>query len=231
MNLDKEEPLSPSVEALLVSERMFESQPENVRWRAVARARAVVQDGIPASRAKAWLSGWGLKTAVSGVVVTTALSAAAIRASHRSKASAPGGTPAFEIKSRAPNPRGTPAYTAPTTTQEDGVTSTSQEEAPVHTAPAAPRTLHERYALELKVLQPAREAVARGDFSSALATLAEHERRFPNGQLAEEREALRVQALSGLGRTEEAGRAAAVFRERFPASVLLSRMRSLQRSQ
>jgi TolA-binding protein len=230
MNVHKEEPLSPSVEALLASERMFEPQPENVRWRAVARARAVVQGGAPGTRAKAWLSGWGLKTAVSGVVVTTALSAAAIRASHRTKASAPDGTPAFEIKSRAPNPPGAPTTTAPPTTQDDGVTSTSKNEAPVHTAPAAPRTLHERYALELKVLQPAREAVARGDFSSALATLAEHERRFPNGQLAEEREALRVQALSGLGRTEEAGRAAAAFRERFPASVLLSRMRSLQRS-
>jgi hypothetical protein len=211
-----------------VSARRFEAQPEDVRRRAVARARAVVRGGIPASRAKAWFGGWGLKAAVSGVVVTTALSAAAIRAIHRSKASAREGTPAFEIRSRAPNPPATSADMAPPTTQDDGVTS--KEETPVHTAPATPRTPHERYALELKLLQPARAAVARGDFSSALAPLADHERRFPKGQLAEEREALRVQALSGLGRTEEASRAAQAFRERFPASVLLSRMRSLQRS-
>jgi hypothetical protein len=39
--------------------------------------------------------------------------------------------------------------------------------------------------------------------------------------LVEEREALRVKALSGLGRTEEARRAADSFEARFPRSVLL----------
>jgi outer membrane protein assembly factor BamD (BamD/ComL family) len=86
----------------------------------------------------------------------------------------------------------------------------------------------ERYALELKVLQPARAALARGDFSAALASIAEHRRRFPDGQLSEEREALRVQALSGLGRNEEATRAAAAFRKNFPGSVLISRMQALR---
>jgi len=39
--------------------------------------------------------------------------------------------------------------------------------------------------------------------------------------LLEEREALRVKALSGLGRVEEARRAAHAFEARFPRSVLL----------
>ena len=39
---------------------------------------------------------------------------------------------------------------------------------------------------------------------SALKALAEHERKFGNGVLAEERAAARIQALCALGRTAEA---------------------------
>ena len=70
-------------------------------------------------------------------------------------------------------------------------------------------------------MRQARAAVARGDFAAALTPLAEHTRLFKNGRLVEEREALRVKALMGLGRSEEARRAAAAFRARFPRSVLL----------
>jgi hypothetical protein len=70
-------------------------------------------------------------------------------------------------------------------------------------------------------MRQARGAVARGDFAGALSPINEHTRRFKNGRLVEEREALRVKALMGLGRSEEARRAAAAFRSRFPRSVLL----------
>ena len=58
----------------------------------------------------------------------------------------------------------------------------------------------------------------------ALAAIAEHQRRFPSGQLAEEREALRVKALLGLGRMSEAQSAGATFRERFSSSALRERI-------
>src|SRR6185436_14136722 len=74
---------------------------------------------------------------------------------------------------------------------------------------------------ELGLLSPARAAVARGDFAAALPPIGEHARRFSNGRLAEEREALRIKALSGLGRSSEARRAASAFQARFPQSVLL----------
>jgi hypothetical protein len=70
-------------------------------------------------------------------------------------------------------------------------------------------------------LQQARTAVARHDFAAALPPIAEHTRRFREGRLAEEREALRVRALSGLGRADDARRAADAFEARFPRSVLL----------
>jgi hypothetical protein len=74
---------------------------------------------------------------------------------------------------------------------------------------------------ELRLLRQARAAVSRADYAGAMPPIAEHARRFRDGRLAEEREALRVKALAGLGRTDEARRAAAAFEERFPRSVLL----------
>lgn len=75
---------------------------------------------------------------------------------------------------------------------------------------------------ELELLRAARQDYSRGDFAGALAAVAEHGRRFRNGVLVEEREALRVKSLAGLGRFEESERAAAAFHVRFPQSVLLS---------
>jgi len=230
MNLDKEEPLSADVEALLVKERIVESQPEPVRRRVVSRARAVMWGGSSTVPVRSGVSGWGLSLAVAAVMISTALSAAAIRARVNSRASL------IDPPTAAQNPQ--TAVTAPaapmSSTNEqkdiqDQVTVTVKNGAPIHGAHGAP-TVAPRTSLELNVLQPARSAVALRDFSSALPILAEHERRFPTGRLAEEREALRVQALSGMGRMEEASRAAAAFRERFPGSVLLSRMRLPERS-
>ena len=63
--------------------------------------------------------------------------------------------------------------------------------------------------------------------SDLLAASAEHERRFPTGWLAEQRDAMRVRSLAGAGRADEARRAAVAFGERFPRSALLSRPGSL----
>jgi outer membrane protein assembly factor BamD (BamD/ComL family) len=83
--------------------------------------------------------------------------------------------------------------------------------------------------LELGLLQRVRAAVAAGEFSAALDSIAEHQRRFPAGRLREEREALRIKALAGLGRNDEARRAAERFRERFPRSVLSTRIEETAR--
>lgn len=77
-----------------------------------------------------------------------------------------------------------------------------------------------RDALELRVLQRARSALAKGEYASALDTVAEHQRRFPKGQLWEESEALRIRALAGLGKSSQARQAADRFGERYPRSVL-----------
>jgi hypothetical protein len=92
-------------------------------------------------------------------------------------------------------------------------------------APAARVTGAKPYAIELALLEPARGSIARADYGSALRAIANHEREFPSGALVEEREALRVRALWGLGQRSAAERAAASFQKRYPRSVLLSWMK------
>jgi hypothetical protein len=93
---------------------------------------------------------------------------------------------------------------------------------PIRPARTGPK--EDAFTGELELLQRAHAAFTRRDFSLALTLVAERTRRFPRGQLAEQREALRVRSLAGSGHADEAHRAAAAFAVRFPRSVLLSRV-------
>ncbi|HVV52381.1 MAG TPA: hypothetical protein VHO06_22130, partial [Polyangia bacterium] len=110
----------------------------------------------------------------------------------------------------------------------------AQPAAPVSSArtlrPHRSITPQESYAAELELLQRAQSEYASRDFADALVLVAEHGRRFPNGRLAEEREALRVRSLARAGRGDEARRALAAFARRFPRSVLLSRLQEAARA-
>jgi len=77
---------------------------------------------------------------------------------------------------------------------------------------------------ELRLLERALTLNARGEHAAVLALAADHERRYPAGRLCEEREVLRLRALLGLGRGNEARRAVAGFRRDFPHSVLLPKL-------
>ncbi|HZL16793.1 MAG TPA: hypothetical protein VFG23_03490 [Polyangia bacterium] len=83
----------------------------------------------------------------------------------------------------------------------------------------------ESYAAELGLLQRAQSDYASHDFPDALVLVGEHARRFPNGRMAEERDALRVRSLANMGRGDEARHALADFAKHFPHSALLPRLR------
>jgi len=227
------EPISPELRSLLDCERGITPQSEEVRQRALLRARAVIRAAALEPRPKP-LAGvrWLLAAAI--VFVAANLLAAAVRARREAARSAFGASSALASQSNSLSKnRALPAASASAAPSAPADAPESAELAPPASAKArvAPAistralSVSEAYARELRVLEPARVAVARGQFLSALTALAEHERRFPAGQLAEERQALRVQALSGLNRASDARRAAAAFRQRFPGSVLLSRMK------
>lgn len=72
---------------------------------------------------------------------------------------------------------------------------------------------------ERALIERCSSALVRGDASGALAAARGHARRFRDGALVEEREALTIQALRALGRTSEADARAEAFLRRWPASL------------
>jgi hypothetical protein len=78
-----------------------------------------------------------------------------------------------------------------------------------------------RFGQERMLLDDARAALVQGDAKRALERADAHRARFPEGLLSEERDALRVEALVGTGKYDEARSAAAAFRQRSPGSLFL----------
>jgi hypothetical protein len=208
------------MESLFAVERELVPEPDGVRNRVIRRARASLPRTLPVESAKRPARprrvriGW----AAAATVMLSVLCAVAFHAGYLAKSRSPA----------APAPAPIPTHSVVVLTVPVAPPATpppAAEPLPAKTKPARPeQSVADVYAMELRVLQPAQRAVARKDFTSALVAIAEHQRRFPSGRLAEEREALRVKALLGLGRSEDAQRAGAGFRKRFPRSALGRRM-------
>jgi hypothetical protein len=207
--------LSREVRALLDRERGILPVPDAARARSLARARAaLIAGGVPTSAS----SGVAGRTRWIALAVGMCMLAAAV------------GAAAYEIRARFGRPSGDPApsivvvLAAPPTPPMAPASAEAAPGEPLSSAAGAsapaPRQPDDAGS-ELRLMEHARAAVVRGNFAAALPLIAEHSRRFKGGRLAEEREALRVKALSGLGRAEEARRAADAFKAHFPKSVLL----------
>lgn len=208
------------VEAILERGRAIRPLPDVVRARALARARATVAKGAEAETAPAAPAPartYGRRVALAAAFALLIGGAGAVAAIR-------GGV--LERFRPAPAPVPTTPI-APSRPQAPPAAAVEPESVPrpieKRHATRAP-TAQESYAVELDLLHRAHVAYASRDFSSALVLIAEHARRFPNGRLAEEREALRVRSLAGSGRTADARRAVAAFGTRFPRSVLLPRL-------
>jgi hypothetical protein len=90
-------------------------------------------------------------------------------------------------------------------------------------APVAPDA---SLAAELAIVRSVRAAIDRDDPETALAAVAEHERRFASGQLVEERKSLRVEALCRAGKAPQARAEAQAFLREHPSSPHADRVRS-----
>ncbi|MDP3274301.1 MAG: hypothetical protein Q8Q09_03845 [Deltaproteobacteria bacterium] len=77
---------------------------------------------------------------------------------------------------------------------------------------------------ETHLMDMARSALARGRAEAAMDAIDQHARAFAQGQLAEDRESLAVQALVTLGRREQATRRAEAFRRRWPSGLYRPRV-------
>jgi hypothetical protein len=228
--------LSSEVRALLDCERSVPPLSAAERTRALTRARAALVAGVPMAKlpspARARWMRWTVLAAVL-CVASAAIGAAAyeIRAHLAPTASHGSSVPSVTapVLSETTMPLASSSATSllsPSTlvpnlqASSSAIASSEQTLLPTDSnGPPTPAVSDTRG--ELHLLRQARAAVASENYAAALPLLAEHARRFKDGRLVEEREALRVKTLTGLGRIEDARRAAAAFQTRFPHSVLL----------
>jgi len=204
--------------------------PDVVRARLLARAREAIaasNRAVPVmvpTTVSTWRT-WRVATAAGAVLVLSAAGAGAALYTRAPRVVPVEPGPA----ERATTPRSRPVKRP--VVQAVAVEMTAPE--PVaEAATPPPRVRHARqlltpqesYAAELRLLQGAQSDYTSQDFPDALVLLAEHARRFPEGRLAEEREALRIRSLEGAGRGDEARHALAAFGRRFPRSALLPRL-------
>ncbi len=221
--------LDPELEAIMERGRIARPAPDVVRARLLARARAAVATAevsppLPATAIPP--SMYGRRIALAAAVTLALATAGAAAALHARATRAPELGPPVRRSPDAPAVR---VSMPPLPTDEP-------PSAPVSSSSSRPARPHrsvspqESYAAELQLLQGAQSQYTRRDFQDALVLLAEHAHRFPNGRLAEEREALRVKSLAGAGRGDETRRALAAFARHFPHSALLPRLRETART-
>jgi hypothetical protein len=105
------------------------------------------------------------------------------------------------------------------------VTSAAESGPAAESGSAAARRPHDRLAQEVAILSRATNYLEAGRASDALRALDEHQRKFPNGILTEERYSARVQALCALGRRTEAAAVLAHLSRIAPESPHLVRAR------
>lgn len=136
-------------------------------------------------------------------------------------------------------PRPVPSLSPPSTLAPQLVETASSASAelalPQETEPARPRSpsaipvpkpsaaLADPLSAEAQLLSAAHRALAT-DPNKALAVAREHARRYPQGQLAAERELIVVQALMKLGRTREAEARGQELKKTAPKSIYGDRL-------
>ena len=232
MSQDEGQPLEPDMRALVDRNRHAPEPSAGAQARVFAALEGVlglggggpppggapgdVEPGAGASSPAA-RSVRGYRGLGAGFVLGAAVGAVAMRALSGPVAAAP--VAAAPVERPAPRPA-----TAVASVQAPPGAS---EEAIVTPPPSrAQSTSKDDLAAERAILDRARHALEREDGESALSAAAEHERRFPVGLLAQEREAMAVRALAILGRVPEARARAERFRARYPDSLLLPALRS-----
>lgn len=105
-----------------------------------------------------------------------------------------------------------PSVRAPAPAVPEGAGGTSVKPAP----PPPPAT-------ELELVQRAQAALA-SDPDRVLGITSEHARAYPQGELVQEREVLAVEALSRLGRNDEAIRRSRALVQRYPRTPYAARL-------
>lgn len=208
--------LSQELEQLVVEGRSA-SQPTPADFeRVLGRIRGQLGTGAGTSAASAghhgvrWLSAKTIGIAAAGVVLMsgialwtpTRVTAPARVESSTQRQPAPSAVPDLRVipssagEVRALAQSNQPAATSANPIQSKGLAPNPSVREPVRS--------RDSLSDEVAILSRAETELHNGRADTALRSLGEHERRFPNGILTEERIAAKVQALCALGRNAEA---------------------------
>ena len=235
-DLESLEPLSGDALALLGAERRRTSAPSEVSDRVFEHLRTSIAAGAVGVAAAAALApgvtaGKGVLAGLTARAVPWVLGAALVGGGvgagiHARLASTPMPPRAATEPTASVAPPSPPTPSPPVAPPLAIASASPPLSAPrvarsETSAGARPPDKDVDLAAERALIEQARMALARGQGAGALAALESHARQFPRGRLAEEREALSVQALVQAGRTDEARARAAAFRVRFPTSVFV----------
>jgi hypothetical protein len=196
------EALPADVAALVELERRSVAATDGARARVAARLG--LEGAASAPPAAVGAGGWG-----GFVAPLTILTMAAVAGAVWLAARSPG-----EV---ARTPERPPSQVKPPVIAPAAPPAPSPVEARV-TEPVAARSL----------LAAARKALAAGNPRAALALVRRHERRWPDGELVQEREVLAIQALAASGAAPEARARADRFLQRFPGSTLSEAVRQVR---
>lgn len=231
------EPVEPLLESLYAAERMAPGPDDATRARLSARLEASLGAPLgalprrpgPVSVASGGAAGgWGGVLLVvaafvgAGIVAVGAgflVSRARTHAPARRLAAAPV-TKAPVPRVAVPSPAPAPSPAAHPQPATDLPKAQVPESAPhANAARATRRPATSSLAGEEALIDRAHRALDRGRPEQALGALDAHRARYPNGRLAEEREALRVLALCREGRAAAARRVGSRFARRYPESL------------
>jgi TolA-binding protein len=184
--------------------------------------------GVAVGGAGAGAAGWSAKALVSAVsLLIGAGGGAAAHAWFASPAAAPPG-PAVVVAAASVSAAKPTESAAPAPPASEAAGAPSSEPAAPASSPAAPASgarAQERargagsLTAERLLVETATSALVRGDHAAAIAALQKHARRFPKGELAQEREVLLVRALRASGDDAAAQKRAKDFRKKFPDSL------------
>ena len=230
-------PLSDAARELLAEERVRGPEDAALKQRVVERAREALLQDRPSGVALRQVGTSAFPAARRAAPRTVLLIAAALGVAGLAAAGA--GAYRWSITRELvqpierqvapaplpPEPIRPPLVAPPSVAAQAPVHAPPERVRPASPAESAHAMSVQTYAIEAGLLEPARSGIGSGNYAGALAAIARHQREYPRGQLAEEREALRVRALWGMGQKAAAESAAASFRKRYPRSVLLSWMK------
>lgn len=182
----------------------------------------------------------GAATAAKGVAATGAGKALLLATVSTLAVGGAAGSIALSKRNQAPvilqvsgaqtTPAPTPTLVEPTPSLAPAEPMVSVPAPPVKVKPAPPLPPPPepvKTVPEAALLQQALDAIHSGQAGDALAAAAAHATRFPDSPLAQEREAVAIEALVKLKRNDEARDRAASFHAKWPTSLHLSKIDAL----